>query len=203
MFGRKNVKAQLGFTLIEVMLVILVVGVMVSVVQNNFTSNKSEEVLKEESARFAGIFDIASEYSMLNNIEIGVVIESESYQFVGYDGVSWVEIPEQDALTKIDLPEGVVIALELEDLPIEEPLFFDAESIKFEDPEEDEFSLESDKEKAKKIIPQIYILSGGDITPFSLTFYFEEALAVEDDLAFKVTGLYNTPLLIEGPYIDE
>ncbi len=199
-----SAKQQRGFTLIELMVVIMLVGIMATMVQFNVSGKRPEDVLKQESARFAAIFDVATEYGMLNNIELGLMIKKDSYQFLAYDGTRWAEIPDQDWKTNISLPEQVLLSIELEDLPIEEPLLFDTDTFKQKD--EDDFTLLSKEEQEKKIIPQVYILSGGDITPFSVTFRLNEEFIYsedEEELAFRVTGIYTTPLTIEGPILED
>ncbi|WP_019027317.1 type II secretion system minor pseudopilin GspH [Colwellia piezophila] len=193
-----------GFTLIEVMVVIVLIGLMASLVQFNFSGNNPADKLKHESARFAAIFEVAADYGMLNNIELGLVVKKDSYQFLGYDGTQWTDIPDQDWLANVTMPEGIELSLELDDLPIDEPLLFDADTFKEKD--EDDFTLMSREEQEKKLIPQVYILSGGDLTPFSVTFRLNEDLAfIEDaeDLAYRVTGIYSIPLTIEGPLLDD
>jgi len=187
--------AQRGFTLIEVMLVIVLIGVMVSAVQFTFSSSKPEQLLQQNSARFAGVFEVAAEYGLLNNIELGLLIEEDSYQFLAYDGMNWTPIADNPLFEVFTLPEGIELTLQLDDLPIEEPLLFDS-SLYINQNEEDDF-----KEAAeKKLIPQVYILSGGDITPFSLTFSLADFTVEDDDnVYFKVSGIYSTPLTIEGP----
>ena len=193
-FKTKNLTTK-GFTLIEVMLVIVLIGVMASAIQFTFSSSKPEQLLEQNSARFAGIFDVAAEYGLLNNIELGMFIEKNSYQFLGYDGVQWTPIANNPLFEVYELPEGIELTLELDDLPIEEPQLFDSAVFINED-QEDNFT----KEEEKKLIPQVYILSGGDITPFSLTFSLAEFTVQEDEnVSFKVSGLYSTPLTIEGP----
>jgi general secretion pathway protein H len=195
-----------GFTLIEVMVVVALIGIVATLVQFNFSGKRPDDILRHESQRFAAIFEVASDYGMLNNIELGLVIKKDSYQFLGFDGVTWAVIPEQDWLSIVEMPEGLELDLTLDDLPIEEPLLFDADT--FKEKNEDDFTLLSDEEKEKQIIPQVYILSGGDISPFSVTFYFnEDAIAMTsdeiEDLAYRVTGIYSTPLTIEGPLLDD
>jgi general secretion pathway protein H len=195
---------QRGFTLIEVMVVIVLIGLMASLVQFNFSGNNPEDKLKHESARFAAIFEVAAEYGMLNNIELGLVVKKDNYQFLAYDGTQWTEIPEQDWQANVTLPEEIELSIELDDLPIEEPLLFDADT--FKEKNEDDFTLLSKEEREKKIIPQVYILSGGDLSPFSVTFRLAEELAYiegAEDLAYRVTGLYSVPLTIEGPVLDD
>lgn len=193
-----------GFTLIEVMVVVVLIGIIASLVQFNFAGKRPEDVLQQESARFAAIFEVAADYGMLNNVELGLIVKKDSYQFVGYDGTQWTEIPEQDWQADVTLPEEVKIELTLDDLPIEEPLLFDADTFKEKD--EDDFTLLSKEEQEKKVIPQVYILSGGDLTPFSVTFRLNEELIFIDEideLAYRVTGIYSIPLTIEGPVLEE
>lgn len=184
---------QAGFTLIEVMLVIVVIGMMVAAVQLNFANNKPEKKLEQEALRFAGVFNLAAEYGLLNNVELGLVIKDGSYEFVGYDGVSWTSIPDNEMLASYKMPEELTIALNFDDL---EP---DPEALVSRDlfePEEDSFS---DTEEEEKVIPQVYILSGGDITPFKASFLFADEYLLEQDFAFVVEGKYTTPLTVSGP----
>lgn len=198
-----------GFTLLEVLVVIALIGLIISAVQFNFSTKRPEDTLKKVSHEFSSLFESAANYGLLNNIELGLYLDENSYQFLGYDGEKWSEIPEQDWLAAQELPEGVTFTLELDDLPIEEPLLFD--SSVFASEEEGYLSFDAiDKAKEakdeEKFTPQVYILSGGDITPFSLTFYFtDEASLNEDlsDLAYRVSGLYSTPLKVEGPVLDD
>ncbi|MBA6254210.1 MAG: general secretion pathway protein H [Colwellia sp.] len=207
----KNSTVVNGFTLIEVMLVIVLVGLMVSVVQFSASGDKAEETLELTSKRFAGVFNIAAEYGMLNNIELGLVIGKKGYQFLGYDGITWSDISDNELFSRYKLPEGVELILQLDDLPIEEPQLFDTEVFnelqaanKENDLDEDVGKDDDGNNIEKKIlIPQIYILSGGEITPFSLRFQFVKNNYTEAKLYFKATGLYTTPITVEGPLFDD
>lgn len=198
-----------GFTLLEVLVVIALIGLIVSVVQFNFSGKRPEDTLKKASYQFAELFESAANYGLLNNIELGLYINENSYRFLGYDGVKWSELPQQDWLAVQKLPEGVTFKLALDDLPIEEPLLFDSSVFKAQGEEYLSFdAIEEAKkaEKEKQLLPQVYILSGGDITPFSLTFHFTEEASLYDDLselAYRVTGIYSTPLTVEGPVLDD
>ncbi len=198
-----------GFTLLEVLVVIALIGLIVSAVQFNFSAKRPEDVLQKASYQFATLFESAANYGLLNNIELGLYIEENNYRFLGYDGVKWSEISTQEWLAEQTLPEGVMFTLALDDLPIEEPLLFDSSVFKVKDEEYLSFAAIEEAKKAeeeKLLFPQVYILSGGEITPFSLTFKFTEEVNLYDDLselAYRVTGIYSTPLTIEGPVLDD
>ncbi|MBL4910439.1 MAG: type II secretion system minor pseudopilin GspH [Alteromonadaceae bacterium] len=218
----KNYHKSSGFTLLEVMMVVMVVGIMASFIQFNVGGDTPDKQLKKASDRFVAIFDAAAEYGLLNNIELGLYIKDNHYQFLGYDGTRWSDVPEQALLAVHTLPEGLKVTLALDDLPIEEPLLFDANVLidqqknaaidgqtdessdkKTNNNEQSKQQGEQQKRRVKNRIPQVYLLSGGDISAFSLTFSLsEEAIAgldldPEENIAYRVMGLYSTPLKVE------
>jgi len=198
-------KTITGFTLLEVLVVIAVIGLIISTVQLNFSGKRPGDILKQSSIRFAGVFDTAANYGLLNNVELGLYVKDHSYQFLGFDGEQWQVLDDHPWLALQELPAGVELTLTLDDLPIEEPMLFDSSVFTEQNNEYLSFDDREDK-KEKKLIPQVYLLSGGDITPFSLTFHFDEQTVRDqdlDELAYRVTGLYSTPLTIEGPVLDD
>lgn len=201
----KTLLKKEGFTLIEVMVVIALIGIIATMVQYTFSGKRPEDALKEASFQFSGIFENAANYGLLNNIELGLYVKDNSYQFLGYDGVKWSEIPSQEWLAIQEMPEDIELTLTLDDLPIDEPMLFDSSVLA----EESNSYLSFDEIEAKKekiIIPQVYILSGGEITPFSLTFQFTEEASLYNDLsefAYRATGIYSPRLTIEGPVLDD
>lgn len=198
-----------GFTLLEILVVIALIGLIISSVQLNFSVKRPEDTLKKTGLEFTELFESAANYGLLNNIELGLYIDKNSYRFLGFDGIKWSDIAEQDWLGTQELPEGVTLKLVLDDLPIEEPLLFDSSVFKGDSDEYLSFKAIEEAKKAKeekRFLPQVYILSGGDITPFSLTFHFtEEASRYDDlsDLGYRVTGLYSTPLQVDGLVTNE
>jgi len=195
---RKPAAPTQGFTLIEIMLVIALIGIIATMVKISFSPEKPEDRLQHVTERFSSAFSLAADYALLNNVELGVYLDDHSYRFLGFDGATWANIPEQDFATQYSLPEGIEMQLQLDDLPIEEPLLFDAKTLQTEQEKNDKENVE----KEKSVIPQIYILSGGDITPFSLTFSFVNTEMLPRPFTYKVTGIYDSNLTIAGPVYE-
>jgi len=194
-------KITTGFTLIEVMVVIVLIGLMASAVQFTFNGNSPEKLLAKESERFSAVFNMAAEYSMLNSLELGLVVEESTYQFLGYDGESWVPAPDNKLLAPYTLPEDMELVLTLDGLPLDEiPLI---NTLKESEDIDLSFSGSELDDEEEKLIPQVYILSGGDLTPFTLRFQFNESADAYVAASYLVSGLYTTPLTIEGPIVDE
>lgn len=211
---RKTARHQCGFTLLEVMLVIVVVGFMATMIVSNLVSVRPEDQLKKESEKFVALFNLANEYALLNNVELGLVVKEDSYQFVGFDGVYWRELENRDEFTVVDVKQPIVMSLKLDDLPIEEPSIIDQDLFKqeeslFEQSSFDQVDIaeKDDADKPKKpkvkIIPQVYVLSGGEITPFNLSFEFDYSM--NNDAKYTVKGEFSLPLTIdvEGEEDDE
>lgn len=184
-----------GFTLIEVMLVILVVGFLLNTIVANITTSPIEEQLEHQSRKFSALFNLASEYALLNNIELGLLVEDNSYQFLAFDGVRWVPVPDQDGFEQAFFEEPFLITLTLDELPVDGQMTIDQSM--FEDYEEEQ-GFENEEEL---VYPQVYILSGGDITPFKLTFSYEDDF--DTPMFFDVIGAYTIPLELQGPFFDE
>jgi general secretion pathway protein H len=174
---------------------------MASAVQFTFNGNDPDKVLDKESQRFSAIFNTAAEYSMLNNIELGLMVEDNTYQFLAFDGEAWVRTSDTPFLAPYTLPETVAIVLTLDDLPLDEPPLI---NVLHEENEASELEFSgSELDEEEKLIPQVYILSGGDLTPFTLRFQLTDRFDADSYISYVVSGLYETPLTIEGPLFDE
>lgn len=193
----RTTKYSAGFTLIEVMLVVLVVGLMASLVQFSFGGESPETRLVKQGEKFQALFSLASEYALLNNVQLGLKVTEQDYQFLGFDGEQWQPI-EQTQLTKVELPEPVVLTLQLDDLPLEQPSMLQTEDVQQAQKQQLD-KIEQDQNKKQLLLPQVLLFASGDITPFSLTFSVQQN---GTELSVKVTGLYNPELTLEGPFFN-
>ncbi|MCE2573543.1 type II secretion system minor pseudopilin GspH [Motilimonas eburnea] len=173
--------AMAGFTLLEIMLVIMLMGLVSSAVVMTMPSNSGYKALKLETQRLASFVEVLSDQALMTSRELGIVVEEQSYQFVFYDVEKkrWYALPEDKIKTQVTLPEDMELALTLsgfvwDDRDEQEELFED-ESV-FDEPEE-------------QLIPQIHIMSSGEITPFVMRFRpTDKSQEIWVELEVKMTG---------------
>ena len=92
-----------GFTLIEIMLVLVIMGLVAGYVVVNAFGNDPQDKLKSEAQRFHAVATLASDFAVLNQMEFGLVIDDKrnSYKFVFLDdNDEWVDVPENHAFVE-------------------------------------------------------------------------------------------------------
>ncbi|MEP4890844.1 MAG: type II secretion system minor pseudopilin GspH [Aliiglaciecola sp.] len=200
----RSPKYHSGFTLIEIMAVLAIMGIVISVISfNNFAPTPSEE-LEKQAKRFQIVVDMASDFAVLNQQEIGIRIEPETAEYIFMwldDEQNWQLLEGQQAFGRYQLPEPYSLELELDDLPwVEESnLFSDGifdESLSFD---EDRVDIGNEEEEKKLPPPQIMLLSSGDVTPFSLTMMYEPDFSNDDPVYFKLNSYDTVPIERLGP----
>ncbi|MDP5135147.1 type II secretion system minor pseudopilin GspH [Rheinheimera baltica] len=156
----------LGFTLLELMLVILLIGLLASVVVINFAGESRKERLDDEAARFQQLFHFAAETAMLKQQEWGLYVMPDRYGFLYYSNndAKWLEATEPRGLQQHILPEDITISLELEGLPGADTNLLSQLDWVLDDQDE------TDEESEIPVLPQVFVLSSGEISPFQLLF---------------------------------
>ncbi len=200
---RTSYSKAVGFTLIEVMVVIFIMGIAASAVVLNFSSESPEQALKKQIQRTAVIFNMASDFAVLNQRQLGLRVdqESNSYYFMALnEEQEWVKLDQDKIFEEHTLPESFSLSLSLTDLPWE-----DDNNLFSSDGLDEELSLDNDRveigqEEEKKLDPpQIFIFSSGEITPFSLALSYEPEFSRDLPVHFRLNGQDSIPLIIEGP----
>ncbi|WP_394373276.1 type II secretion system minor pseudopilin GspH [Marinobacter xestospongiae] len=136
-----------GFTMIEILVVLVVVGLLAALAIVNLGGGSQLRELKNEVQELYLLMQTASEQAVLNNQELGLVMEEEGYRFVLYDDLNgeWVGQPER-LFRPRQWPEWLVATLQAEgDAP----------------------RLASDEDKLR---PDLVFFSSGETTPFEAEF---------------------------------
>jgi general secretion pathway protein H len=185
-----------GFTLIEIMIVVVIIGVISAGVLLSLNLTGRDPELEKESDRLLTLVNYVREQAEMQTRDYGIVVHADGYQFVAYDarrGV-WREVYEDDALHVRKLPDGLDFKLVVDARPV---VLQSAGEVKPIDPRDltkkkktlddlknvtDAASLKDamggrkmDDEdssrlaEAKKIKPQVLIYANGDLSSFEIT----------------------------------
>ncbi|GMM67435.1 type II secretion system minor pseudopilin GspH [Alteromonas sp. MTD1] len=199
--GGSTHSKKAGFTLLEVMLVLLLIGLAAGFVMFNAFGASKSDLLKSQAQRLQVIVDMASDFAVLNQQQLGVRFEQQQneYYFVYLDDEDdWQRI-EEDIYSTYTLPEPFTYELNLDDLPWDvEDRLFDRELFD-ENLSVSDAGVEIGNEEEKKLPPpQILIMSSGEITPFVLSFNYEGDDG-EEPVYFSLQNQELPPLSLEGP----
>lgn len=191
-----------GFTLLEVMLVLLLMGLAAGYVMFNAFGASQSDLLASQAKRLQVLVDMASDYAVLNQRQMGIRVEQSDnqYYFVYLDDEDkWQRIEDEEIYAPYTLPEPYTLTLNLDDLPwVQEEQLFDRdifdESLSVSD-EGVDIGNEEEKELPP---PQILIMSSGEITPFSLSFNYQGDFN-DDPVYFSLQNKEAPPLELIGP----
>jgi general secretion pathway protein H len=138
-----------GFTLIEILVVCLIIGIVVAGVVLSVNLTGRDRELEKESRRLYTLMDYAREQAELQTREYGVMFRDDGYEFLTYDPrrALWRSVTEDDALTDRKLPDGLGFKLLVETRPV----------------------VLTRPADAKDKTPQVMIFSNGDLTSFAAT----------------------------------
>jgi general secretion pathway protein H len=116
-----------GFTLIEVMVVLVIMGLFVGLVSTIIRPD-DRTLLRLETARLAQLLDLAATESRLTGKSIAWTTEGSGYRFWRFGTeTDWSEIRDVDSLRPRTLPPGMKIA----GLRVENTLYQDKMRLEF------------------------------------------------------------------------
>jgi len=186
---RHAMKPQRGFTLIEVMLVVLLIGLASTIVLMTVDDSGQKKLVKREGQKLAALAGIALDKAVLSGRDFGMVFNRDKYHFVELIEQRWQ--PAQDDVLKEQKFKNIAMSAEIDGfkwLPDQKDY---SSSALFSEREIDE---ELD-EKEKPHIPQLLILSSGEMTPFRLTLILDGEKIGDlrsDELDYSVTVEANS-----------
>jgi general secretion pathway protein H len=145
-----------GFTLIEIMVVVVIIGVITAVFIVTFSRGRRDEQLEREAQQLDALFDYTREQAELQTRDYGFRIDDAGYSFVVYDvlGNQWRPVEEDDALRARSMPEGIKAVVVVEGRTI---------VLDKKKPTSDT------KKELEDFSPTINIFANGDISSFELT----------------------------------
>ena len=167
-----------GFSLIELLVVIVIVGVVMSIAILLVSLVGGDRALRDEAQRVISLVEVAQDESLLQGREFGLEIMQGAYRFLELDPLSgqWIEIFGDDTLRMRDLPDEIEFDLYIEDRRV----------ILKRDPAQSGDD-ENRRPGVESFSPHVLIYSSGEMTPFELHFVrnIDDSLVV---IRSEVTG---------------
>jgi general secretion pathway protein H len=145
-----------GFTLLELMIVVFVIGLVTAGVVISFSGGQRDEQLEREAERLDALFDYVREQAELQTRDYGFRISTRGYSFVVYDVLAnqWRPAEEDDALRERPFPAGIETEVVVEGRKV---------------------VLETKKKDVEDFMPHVMIFSNGDISSFEVILQRDEA----------------------------
>ena len=147
-----------GFTLIEIMMVVVIIGIITATVIINFTGKSRDTELEKEAERINALFGYVREQAELQTRDYGFRVNEQNYSFVVFDIMAnqWRPAEEDDALREREFPEG-----------LEPRVIVEGRSIVLD--------VKKRETDVKDFSPQVLIFSNGDLSSFELSLQREGA----------------------------
>lgn len=158
-----------GFTLVEMMVVLLIIGIIVTFAGLSMRGDPWSEAMREEARRLSALLALAGEEAVMDSREYAVRFDPEGYFFLQLGDGEWVALEGDEIFYPRSLPEGLELYLSMSD-------------------------SDADAEAENTKGPQVYILSSGEMTPFEVRLSHPEK-----DYRYEVKGDLMGKLTMEGP----
>jgi len=132
-----------GFTLIEMLVVVVIIGILASAVVIGFVGSDKEQNLRTEAERLATLIEMARSQAVQRNEEWGLTVAPDSYQFVVLDEPNhrWVE--QKDGTFRKRSIENMTLSVQVDAVAVP-------------------------GDKSKDNVPNIVLFSSGEQTPFDI-----------------------------------
>jgi general secretion pathway protein H len=163
-----------GFTLIEILVVLVIVAVMTSAALYRITVTGVDRGLEIEGDRLCDVIQAATQQSGLDGRDLGIRFLPDRYEVLAYSAFrnAWAPITDDRLFERHEVPEGTHLALELEGkvtvlkMPVE----------------------------GEPVVPQVIISAAGDASTYQVTFSRDGT-----DHTYTVTGQADGTLKVVRP----
>lgn len=160
-----------GFTLLELLVVIVIVGVMLTFASLSIGDGGQGARIENEARRLAALIGLAGEEAVLNGRELGLRFDEESYYFLRFEDGEWRPVGDDPQLRRRVLAADLAVQLVLEGLPV---------------------ALGDEPEP---LVPHLFLASSGERTPFLLEVGAVGALGLNEEAPrYRIQGAPMGPL---------
>ena len=141
---------QSGFTLIEMLVVLVIIGIIVTSVTLSIPTDDRAQLMETEMQRIQALLKLAREEAVMQDEDLALKVSENSYSFEILGEKGWQPISDDRIFRERKVVDGTELALKVDDLEIK-------------------FGQQQEAAGEDKIPPpRIFILSSGEIMPFEL-----------------------------------
>ena len=192
---------QAGFTLLEIMVVVMLMGLLTAVLvsQGNWTSDDRQ--LEEEAARLEDTLALLNERSLFSGQLLALRLQTTGWTPLAYDRIEGDFLPVDDTALKAHrLPPSLELVWELDDLGEDQARLSDvAETLVQDDVMagtgegllDGEEGDESDQDEA--VFPQVFFFPSGEVSPLTVTLRAYDDVEAEQRLRVSALGQFSDP----------
>jgi general secretion pathway protein H len=148
-------RAGRGFSLIELLVVIVILGIMAGMAVLSMGVLRGEAPAETEARRLAALVELLAEEALVQGRDYGIEFFEDGYRFLAWDPDSglWSEVVDETTLRHRTLPAELRVALAVE-----------GREVVVQAGEPDTRRTQQKDE----IVPQVAVFSSGELTPFEV-----------------------------------
>ncbi|MGO3849570.1 MAG: prepilin-type N-terminal cleavage/methylation domain-containing protein [Pseudoalteromonas prydzensis] len=175
-----------GFSLIEILVVLVVIAFATKMVVYSLDGGDEDE-LDKQALRLHSTINMASEFAILNQVELGFHLDKNTFEFLVFDGEKWITFDREKLFAPITVDERLKLTLNLDDLAwSQDNLLEQSNWRELMSGGDDESLLELQKMK----IPQVLLLSSGEVSAFQLIYELQD----EKEPVYFIEGEFSAPV---------
>ena len=142
-----------GFSLIELLVVIVILAIMASMVLISMGTLRSEDATETEARRLVALLELVAEEALIQGRDYGVEFFADGYRFLSWDPDTrlWSVVDDEALLRRRELPPELRVVLAIDGREV----VVDAEDLRRNRPQDE-------------LVPQVAVFSSGELTPFEL-----------------------------------
>jgi len=134
-----------GFTLVEILVVLVVVGVVLTAAVLSLRVGPGAELLQEEGKRLLALTRLARDEAVLRGEEIGLRVEPGRYAFLVLKREGWVPVGDAPVFRPRELPAVLTLRLTVDGVDV---------------------SARGSRSRGADGLPDVVLWSSGEVTPF-------------------------------------